>query len=67
MADRRSLQWAVIKAVSHFIDGRDQPNTDSWRLFASVLAASLTFNILKDTNVFKEWPHYKSEYTGTNI
>ena len=62
----RNIRWAVIKGVSYFIDGRE-PNTHSWRKFASALAASLTFNILKDTNVFKAWPHHKSEYTNIYV
>ena len=61
-----NIKWAVIKGVSHFIDGRE-PNTDSWREFASALAASLTFNMLKDAYVLKTWNHHESEYTKVHL
>ena len=63
-AHDRGIQWAVIKGVSNFIDGRERGNTDSWREFASAMAASLTFNMIKDANVFNRWLHHESEYTN---
>ena len=53
-----NIQWIVIKGVSNFADGRE---TESWKQFASVMAASLTAHILSDPIVFEKWPHYKGE------
>ena len=53
------IEWIVIKGVSNFADGRE---SESWRQFASVMAASLTAHILSNPIVFENWPHYKGEY-----
>ena len=53
------VEWIVIKGVSNFADGRE---SESWRKFASVMAASLTAHILSNPIVFENWPHYKGEY-----
>ena len=55
------IEWIVIKGVSDFADG-NKSDTDAWRLFASVMAASVVAHILKDASVFQDWPHYKSKY-----
>ena len=54
------MEWIVIKGVSDFADGR-KLSTVAWRIFASVMAASLTFHILGDVMVFKDWPHYEGK------
>ena len=51
------VEWVVIKGVADFADGKKR-KTDSWRRFASIMAASLTAHILSDTLVFKDWPHF---------
>ena len=53
------VEWIVIKGVANLADGREP---ESWRQFASVMAASLTAHILSNPIVFKNWPHYKGEY-----
>ena len=53
------VEWIVIKGVANFADGREP---ESWRQFASVMAASLTAHILSNPIVFENWPHYKGEY-----
>lgn len=55
------IEWIVVKGVSDFAD-EHQPETDSWRRFASVMAASLTAHILSDAIVFQTWPHYGGKY-----
>ena len=52
------IEWIVIKGVSDFADGK-KSDTDSWRPFASLMAASLVANMLSDPIVFRNWPHYK--------
>ena len=54
------MEWIVVKGVSNFADNREL-NTVAWRNFASVMAASLTFHILGDDIVFKDWPHYEGK------
>ena len=53
------VEWIVIKGVANLADGREP---ESWRQFASVMAASLTAHILSNPIVFENWPHYKGEY-----
>ena len=52
------MEWVVIKGVSDFADGK-KSDTDKWRPFASVMAASLTAHILSDPNSFKDVTHYE--------
>ena len=52
------IEWVVIKGISGYADGRKVK--DSWRAFASVMAASLTAHILSDTIAFQALPHYGS-------
>ena len=54
------MEWIVVKGISDFAEGR-KLNTAAWRLFASVMAASLTFHILGDVMVFKDWLHYEGK------
>ena len=55
------VEWVVIKGVSDFADG-DKSKTDSWRPFASTMAASLTAHMLSDPLIFRDWPRYKSKF-----
>lgn len=52
------MEWIVIKGVSDFADG-NKSETDLWRPFASVMAASLVSHTLKDSRVFEFWPHFE--------
>ena len=52
------IEWIVIKGISGFADGTKVK--DSWRRFASLMAASLTAHILGDTIAFQDLPHYGS-------
>ncbi|XP_068721352.1 uncharacterized protein [Montipora capricornis] len=51
------IEWIIVKGVSNYADERDLKK-DSWQLFASVMAANLTAEILNDAEVFRSWPHY---------
>ena len=50
----------MIKGISEYADGSGA-SQDSWRRFASVMAASLTVNMLSEPIVFQTWPHYGGE------
>ncbi|XP_022804357.1 uncharacterized protein LOC111341650 isoform X1 [Stylophora pistillata] len=54
------IEWCVIKGVSDYADGK-KSETDSWRQFASIMAASLVTHAVKDVNVFESWPHFEDE------
>ena len=58
------MEWVVIKGVSDFADGR-KSDTNAWRSFASVMAASLTAHILSDPNAFMHLSHYGGKYVLT--
>ena len=53
-----NIEWVIVKGISHFDDDSDTPD-ESWKSFASIMAASLVSNMLNDPVVFKEWPHYE--------
>jgi len=53
-AHHLDIEWIVIKGISGFADGRKIK--DSWRTFASLMAASLTAHILSDTIAFQDLP-----------
>lgn len=53
LASDLGIALVVIKGVSDFADG-GKSSTGSWRLFSSVMAASLTAHILGDPTVFKD-------------
>jgi hypothetical protein len=57
-------EWAIIKAVSNLADGNKEMTND-WQRFASVMAASVVYNMFKHPAVLKDWPRYKvSEVEG---
>jgi len=49
------IEWLVVKGIADF--GGESTNTP-WQHFASVMAASVVFNLLRDAKVFSDWPHY---------
>lgn len=51
-------EWVLIKGIKDYYADGSQPSSDSWRCFASVMAASVVANILSDPVVFEEWSHY---------
>ena len=52
-----NIEWVIVKGISHFSD--DSNTHESWKSFASIMAASLVSTMLHDPVVFKEWPHYE--------
>ena len=52
-------EWVVIKGISGYADCTASLSKQ-WVSFASVMAASVMYNILSDTIVFEEWPHYQN-------
>ena len=57
-AHNMNIEWVIVKGISHLSDDRNTPD-ESWKSFASVMAASVVSNMLNDPVVFKEWPHYE--------
>ncbi|XP_068707668.1 death domain-containing ATP nucleosidase-like [Montipora foliosa] len=54
-AHKLNVEWVVIKGVSDF--AAKKSSTDTWRPFASAMAASITAHILREASVFQDWPH----------
>ncbi len=52
------MEWVVIKGISDYADGTASL-TEQWKPFASVMAASVVNNILREPVVFGQWPHYQ--------
>ena len=53
------MEWVVIKGISDYADGTASL-TEQWKPFASVMAASVVNNILREPVVFAQWPHYQN-------
>ena len=53
-----NIEWVIVKGISHFSDDSNASD-ESWKSFASVMAASLVSNMLNDPVVFKGWSHYE--------
>ena len=52
------MDLIFVKGVCGFV--RDVTSTnDSWKTFASVMAASVVSNMLRNPVMFEEWPHYE--------
>ena len=56
------IEWAVIKGVSDYADGKKKVTAD-WQPFASTMAASVVYNMFKYPDVIKHWPHYQKPGT----
>ena len=56
-AHNLDVEWVIIKGVSDFADGK-KSNTDDWRPFASLMAASLAVHLLSNSVVYEDWSHY---------
>ena len=52
------IEWVIVKGISHFSNDGNTPD-ESWKSFASIMAASLVSNMLNDPVVFKEWHRYE--------
>ena len=57
------IEWVIVKGISHFADD-NKPAEKSWESHACIMAASLVSNMLKDSVVFKQWPHYNDNNDG---
>ena len=53
------MEWAVIKGVSGFAGSEDM--TEPWQIFASTMAASVVYNMLKYPVVLEDWPHNETQ------
>ena len=58
-----NIEWVIVKGISHFSDDSNTSD-ESWKLFASVMAASVVSNMLNDPVVFEEWPHFEGIVTS---
>ena len=58
-----NVEWIIIKGVSDFADGT-KSETNAWRPFASLMAASFVAHILSNPITFEELPHYNSGKTN---
>ena len=56
-AHNLKMEWVVVKGIRGYADGSQSPG-DEWGVFASVMAASVVSNILRNPAIFQEWPHY---------
>ena len=61
------MEWVIIKGISDYADGTASL-TEHWKPFASVMAASVVNNILREPVIFEQWPHYqKNDVRGGTV
>ena len=60
------LEWVVVKGVSDFAVSSSSTH-ESWKVFASVMAASVVSNMLSDPYIFEQWPHYGGMLKSTAV
>ncbi|PFX18326.1 Nucleotide-binding oligomerization domain-containing protein 2 [Stylophora pistillata] len=61
------IEWLLVKGIADFADGTDSRSSLHWKRFASVMAASVAFNLIKDPYVFNDWPSDKDPFDPTEI
>ena len=52
-----TTEWVLVKGIKDYADGSRSSSVE-WGTFASVMAASVVANILRDAVIFEDWPHY---------
>ena len=50
-------EWVVVKGISDYPDGT-KDSTKDWKLYASVMAASLVAHVLSQPSIVRDWPRY---------
>ena len=58
-------EWVIVKGISGYADGTE--SKENWQTFASVTAASLVVNILKEWSIFEDWPYYKGKQINFDL
>ena len=51
------MEWLVVKGICGFVHGVAS-TSHSWKTYACVMAASVVSNMLSNSFVFGDWPHY---------
>ena len=57
VAHDMKVEWIVVEGVCGLVQGVASTN-NSWKTFACVMAASVVSNMLSNSFVFGDWPHY---------
>ena len=52
------MEWVIVKGVSSFAVEDSKSADESWKTFACCMAASVISNMLGNSVVFEDWPHY---------
>ncbi|XP_078368789.1 5'-methylthioadenosine/S-adenosylhomocysteine nucleosidase-like [Oculina patagonica] len=52
------MEWVIVKGVSSFAVNGSTSTDESWKTFACCMAASVISNMLSDSVIFEDWPHY---------
>lgn len=52
------MEWVIVKGVSSFAVDGSTSTDESWKTFACCMAASVISNMLSDSVIFEDWPHF---------
>lgn len=56
-------EWLIVKGVKGFVNDSQSYSKD-WKKFACVMAASVVANLLRDSVIFQDWPHFNAGITS---
>ncbi|XP_022800149.1 uncharacterized protein LOC111338008 [Stylophora pistillata] len=59
-------EWVVVKGIKCYAS-ENQSSSYEWDVFASVMAASVVSNILRNPSVFQHWSHYNEDLVTGGI
>ena len=59
------VEWVIIKGISGYADGTE--SRENWQTFASVTAASLAFHVLREIEIFEDWPHFEGKQINFDL
>lgn len=60
-ANDLKMEWLIVKGIKDFVNDSQSCN-EKCKEFASVMAASVVFNLLRDPVIFKYWPHFSAGF-----
>lgn len=53
------VECIAVRGISHYGDASEE--SEGWKTFASVMAASVVATILEKGAVFEDWPHFQGD------
>lgn len=65
-ANDLKMEWLIVKGIKDFVNDSQSCN-EKWKEFASVMAASVVANLLRDPVIFEDWPHFSAATSSSSV